>query len=163
MASRVGTSGERRYDHAIKLLAGRPTAERAKEAKHLLLVLAEAGHSRAQVALGTLLVGRDGGRRDFARAFKLYRSAARRGDVDAYHNLGQMYWWGDYVRQDRRRAVFWFARAAQGKHPRALFRLAEALTLGIGVRRDANRGAKLMRAAARLGDPDARRAVAGVR
>lgn len=150
---------EHQFRRTMRQLSGKPSTAALRQARRTLRELAETGHSRAQVALGTTLVSGEGGRRNLASAFNLYRAAARRGDIDAFHNLGQMYWWGEHVRQNRRRAVFWFARAASGQHPRALFRFAEALILGIGVRRDARRGARLMRLAARRGDPDAKRVV----
>ncbi len=53
---------------------------------------------------------------DFAEALKWYRMAAHQGDMNAMHNLGVMYDWGQGVQQDWVEAEKWYRKAAELGH-----------------------------------------------
>lgn len=55
-------------------------------------------------------------RSDFAAAVKEWEGPATRGDADAQFNLGQAYKWGKGVKQDLKKAEFYFGKAAAQGH-----------------------------------------------
>ena len=63
------------------------------------------------------LSGSPGIEQDFAKALKLYRSAADSGDPKAAFFVGQMYFYGDGVPADHREAAAWYKRAATSDVP----------------------------------------------
>lgn len=78
------------------------------------LPLAEAGDSRAQVALAGLLEsGGPGLERDPAAAVAWYRRAAGSGDPIAQMNLGERHARGQGLPRDAVRALAWFMLAAE--------------------------------------------------
>jgi len=56
---------------------------------------------------------------DTQKAVRLYCKAARKGDVEAKFQLGQIYAFGRGIKQDRELAAAWLYQAAQGKERRA--------------------------------------------
>lgn len=58
---------------------------------------------------------------------------AEDGDVDAQCAVGERFWFGDLVREDRERAVYWYTQAAMQGHSYAQCCLAYAYALGEGV------------------------------
>src|SRR5205823_709105 len=71
-----------------------------------------------------------------AEAITWYRRAAQQGDVNAQHNLGNMYESGQGVPQDYAEAVAWFQKAADKGHPMAQANLGVMYELGHGVAAD---------------------------
>jgi tetratricopeptide (TPR) repeat protein len=63
--------------------------------------------------------------RDYVKALEYYTKAAELGDVDAHCGLGGLYYQGDGVDKDEKRAVYHFEQAAIGGHPSARGYLAE--------------------------------------
>lgn len=56
---------------------------------------------------------------DTQKALRLYCKAARKGDVEAKFQLGQIYAFGKGIKHDRDLAAAWFYQAAQGKERKA--------------------------------------------
>jgi TPR repeat protein len=56
---------------------------------------------------------------DTDKALRLYCKAARKGDVEAKFQLGQIYAFGKGVKRDQDLAAAWFYEAAQGKERKA--------------------------------------------
>ena len=80
--------------------------------------LAEQGHIKAQLFLGSMYDEGRGVPQDYAEAVKWYRKAAEQGDASAQSSLGVMYANGDAVPQDYVQAHMWFnLAAAQGWNP----------------------------------------------
>ncbi|MCP3869409.1 MAG: transglycosylase SLT domain-containing protein [Gammaproteobacteria bacterium] len=76
--------------------------------------LAEQGDPTAQVALGEALEHGEGVGRNPALAIEWYCRAVTRGSVEAQRNLGWMYFSGQGVSRDDRRAGYWLGKAAAG-------------------------------------------------
>ena len=55
-----------------------------------------------------------GMKRDFGEAYRLYCKSALMGDSVSAYNLGMMYFNGRGLARDRRLAMYWFQRAADG-------------------------------------------------
>ena len=56
---------------------------------------------------------------DYAKALEYWTKAAELGDVDANFNLATLYYNGDGVAEDEKKAVYHHEQAAIGGHPRA--------------------------------------------
>ena len=99
---------------------------------------AKNGHTAAQERLGAMYENGTGVPRDLARAFELYRVAARVGNnADAQYALARMYFEGRGVLHDYGLAVDWYLRAAEGGHPVAQFLAGRMYRDGWGVEADA--------------------------
>ena len=49
----------------------------------------------------------------YLEAIKWYRKAAEQGHVEAQYNLGNMYFRGETVKQDRLEAIKWYKKVAE--------------------------------------------------
>jgi TPR repeat protein len=85
-------------------------------------------------------------RDDQARA--LFLRAARQGDAEAAHELGEL-------ERDRARAAQWYRQAAQQGHAKAALRLALLLKNGDGIPADKTAAAHWLGVAAQAGDAHA--------
>lgn len=70
--------------------------------------------------------------RNYREALRLFRPLAEQGDVRAQYYLGRMYEKGQGVREDVGQARLWYARAAEGGHAPAQYRVAAAYAFGLG-------------------------------
>jgi len=61
---------------------------------------------------------------------------AEQGNVEAQHDLGQMYGLGDGVPQDYQKARYWIEKAAEQGHAKAQFNLGGQYEQGLGVQKD---------------------------
>lgn len=68
-------------------------------------------------------------------------SEAEDGDVDAQCAVGERFWFGDLVLEDRARAVHWYTQAAMQGHGYAQCCLAYAYALGEGVEKNPEQAA----------------------
>ncbi len=76
---------------------------------------AELGNPEAQFQLGVLHYDPPGGSsvtQSYRRAFLLFYEAAMHGHATAQHNVGAMYWNGDYVAQNVVEGYAWFLLSA---------------------------------------------------
>lgn len=94
-------------------------------------------------------------RGDFERAFSEFWSLAGRGHEGAQYGLGEIYYFGLGVREDRAAAARWYRLAAEQGHAEAQFSLGLLYDLGDGVREDNVAAAYWYRLAADQGDADA--------
>ena len=88
-------------------------------------------------------------------AFHQWLAVAKKGDVDAQHNIAVMYQKGQGVPQDYPQAVRWYTRAAERGHATAQHNLAVMHQNGEGVLKDDGPAAKWYARAAKQGDLDA--------
>ncbi len=108
-----------RYDVALMLIKGKGVAvDRARARKWLEQAVAQ-GYSKAASRLGILYYKGEAGRPDYARARKLFESVAA-DNVLAQYYLGEMYATGKGVKQDARKAIDWYRKAAAGGFHRAM-------------------------------------------
>lgn len=91
------------------------------------------------------------GQSRFEEAFALILPLAQRGERKAQYIVGESYYWGTGVAEDRAAAVKWYRKAADAGLPEAKFNLAHAYKKGIGLRADPARFEPLLVAAANAG------------
>ena len=78
------------------------------------------GSRYGQFVLGWLyLYGEGGISKDYAKGLALHRLAAAQNLNEAQYNLGNMYYYGLGVAQDRTEAFLWYSRAQAAGHPHA--------------------------------------------
>lgn len=118
--------------------AGEAAWQRGEHAAALAqwLPLAEAGHARAQFAVGLAHERGQGVERDPATAARWYRRAAAQGLADAEYNLALLYLDGRGVEQDLEETVRLFRAAAERGHLPAQVNLAYSYEQGSGVEQD---------------------------
>lgn len=91
-----------------------------------------------------------------ARRFQRYARAAEAGHPVAQYNVAMMYANGEAVNVDYQQAVYWFGKSAGQQFAPAQFRLGELYRFGMGgLPADPRAAARLFKAAAAQGDPDA--------
>ena len=98
---------------------------------------AEAGDSRAQLAIALIYHKGQGVDPDPAEAVKWYRMAAEQGNPTAQNNLGVIYRLGDGVDRNPREAFSWIWMSAMQGYARAELNLADLYRTGEGVPGDA--------------------------
>lgn len=101
--------------------------------------------------------------RDFEKAVRIWKSAAKRGHPRARYRLGVAYRSGRGVEQDNAKAVFWFEKAAANGDADAQYALGKLYEKGLGVESDRGRAMKLIGDAARAGHREARIALKRIR
>lgn len=137
---------------AVMYLSGRGVVSDELRAFGLFEHAAQQGHSRAQWNLGKLCAaGGVGFARDARRASTLFKKAANAGYAPAQATLGTVYAQAKKFEQ----ANAWWAKAADQDDPEALFNLANAYRLGLGVTIDLNQAFALLLRAADFGLPAA--------
>jgi len=118
------------------------------EARRLWTLQAEAGDTRAQLALASLYDLGQGVKRDAATAYRWYRRAAEAGVSAAEFNVAVMRDTGDGVARDTADAALWYARAAAHGNRRAQYNLGQLYAAGDGVPRNPDEAGTWFRAAA---------------
>lgn len=107
--------------------------------------------------LGTCYVKEARGRmRDTAKAERLFRVAADRGNIWAMSNIGMMYFRGDGVQRDYAEAVTWYIKAAEKGNHKAQNSLGACYAKGWGVHRDLDQAEYWFQQAAAQGDEKAK-------
>ena len=91
------------------------------------------------------------GQSKFAEAFALLLPLAESGERKAQYIVGESYYWGTGVAQNREAAVKWYRKAADAGLPEAKFNLAYAYKKGVGLKADPARYEPLLIAAAKAG------------
>lgn len=92
-------------------------------------------------------------RRDYASARSAFKKAAASGSAEAQRRLGFMFYHGEGVAQDSKKAVTLFERAAEGGDSESAFNLAKMYEFGMGVKQEDGRAAEWYRKGAEMGDP----------
>ncbi len=89
----------------------------------------------------------------YAVAMRAFEKAVQTGNSEASRRLGFMYYHGEGVAQDSKKAVALFERAAMGGDARSAANLGTMYEYGMGVEQDDIRAAAWYRSAGELGDP----------
>ena len=77
-----------------------------------------------------------------------YIRDAEYGDADARYRLGKMYERADRMPKDINKAVYWYTKAAEENHPKAIMALAELYYYGVEVKQNLPLAFKYFRLAA---------------
>ena len=102
------------------------------EAAEFLERAAEAGSAEAQFELAQLYEKGLGVTQDFDRAFDLYDQSAKQGFADALNDLGFIYYQGGLnVTRDPKLGLEYFQKAADERHPQAMFNVAALIDDGV--------------------------------
>lgn len=92
------------------------------------------------------------GRGEYAKALREFRAAGAKGNAEAQRRLGFMYYHGEGVAQDDKRAVSLFEKAAGAGDVQSMSNLAKMYEYGMSVEPDIRRAAEWYRQAAQMGD-----------
>jgi TPR repeat protein len=111
---------------------------------------AEMGFPKSKCALGQMLMAEP---QQAKRGLSLCRDAATAGDLDAQIAVGNVYFFGGAVKQDRAEARKWYGMAAKQNDPQASRKLGEMYAKGDGGRKDTKKAVELWVAAEKAGDP----------
>ncbi len=102
------------------------------EAFQLFAKAAAAGDAEAMFELGKLYEKGIGTAQDVPQALKLYRQSADLGFADAINDLGFLYYQGaEGLPRDPEKAIELFVRAADLRHPQAMFNVAALIDDGL--------------------------------
>jgi TPR repeat protein len=86
-------------------------------ARTYLNVATTYGHPAAQYALGLMNMKGIGMKQNPQQGLKWLIAAARKRHAPAEAYLGELYWQGKYVQEDRTRAVMWYILAVESARP----------------------------------------------
>lgn len=92
---------------------------------------------------------------DFPLDIKSLRKKAEQGDAGAQYSLGECYYGGEGVTQDKTEAARWYRLAADQGYAKAKFALGICYELGNGVPQDDAEAARWVRMAAEQGNAEA--------
>ncbi|MGH0214424.1 hypothetical protein NKY66_10970 [Sinorhizobium meliloti] len=129
-----------------------------ERAMALFMKAAELGNVDSLSAIASMHLDGDGVPRDFPEAIRWYQSAAEKGDVKAYTQLGLAY--ESLSPPDHQAALEWYKKAAAKGDIAAVRNIALMYRNGIGVRQDAKAAISWYERAAEHGDVDAMTAIA---
>lgn len=138
---------------------GQVSTDFEKASLQVVETSAKSGSALAQYELGKRYMAGRGGRgneTNFVLAAEWFFKAADQGLPIAQHNMGGLYYSGNFsIPQDYAQAFTWYREAAkQGFTPSQSF-LGWAYSKGKGVKEDFKESIKWYRQAASLGDPEA--------
>lgn len=98
---------------------------------------AKLGHLDAQKLLGKMFYnGAACCEKNPEEAFRWYKMAAEQGDCHAIYMLGRMYYLGQYVTEDKARALEYYKKSAESGYPKAAGQIALMYFNGDGVKKD---------------------------
>ncbi|WP_339086842.1 tetratricopeptide repeat protein [Hyphomicrobium sp. ghe19] len=118
-------------------------------------IAAAAGHGKAQMRLGLLLIEGRGGSANAVDGESWLRRAALGGDIEAASQLGDMYARGGALPPNYAESAYWFRTAAERGDKWAARSLGMLYLTGAGVGRDPDEAASWFKRAAVAGDVDA--------
>ena len=95
--------------------------------------------------------GRNGKRKDYNEALKLFRQSAEQGNADGQRNLGEMYFSGYGVTKNYSEAVKWFRKSAEQGNAISQCNLGLMYSMGWGVASDHNEAVNYYRKSAEQG------------
>ncbi|MCB1339511.1 MAG: caspase family protein [Pseudooceanicola sp.] len=126
-----------------------------KEAVAFLERASKAGSPEAQFELAKLFERGTGVERDEARALELYQAAAEQDFADAINDLGFLHYQGGLgLPADPKKALEYFERAADLRHPQAQFNFAALIDDGLIPSKGPEDAAEYLYAALRSGSAD---------
>ena len=94
---------------------------------------------------------------DVERAVSCFKKSAEFGNAKAQRMLGDCYYVGEGIREDKQEAVKWFRLAAEQGDAETQWRLGACYYVGEGIREDKQEAVKWFRLAAEQGDAAAQR------
>ena len=125
------------------------------EAAQLLERAAAAGSPEAQYELAIQYETGKGVSQDEARALELYRQAAAQDYPDALNELGFFHFQGMLgLPQDPQKALTFFERAADLRHPQAMYNFAALIDDGLIPGKGPAEAARYLYQALRIGNPE---------
>ena len=90
-----------------------------------------------------------------ANPFTILLEHAKNGNADAMFEVGKYYEAGDYTEQNWKEAIYWYEKAIENNHPRAMLYLGRILLGGINIlKADIPRALTLIEQAANAGDAE---------
>ena len=92
---------------------------------------------------------------DVERAVSYFKKSAEFGNAKAQRMLGDCYFWGEGIREDKREAVKWYRLAAEQGDAEAQRILGACYYFGTGIREDKQEAVKWYRLAAEQGNAKA--------
>ena len=92
---------------------------------------------------------------DVERAVSYFKKSAEFGNAKAQRMLGDCYFWGEGIREDKREAVKWYRLAAEQGDAEAQRILGDCYFWGEGIREDKQEAVKWYRLAAEQGNAEA--------
>ena len=138
----------------ISLSPGKDNFEPEK-AFHYFTDAADKGDPEAMFELAKLYEKGIGTAQDFGKALSLYKKSADLGFADAINDLGFFYYQGaEGVKRDPEKAVALFVRAADLKHPQAMYNVAALIDDGVIKGKTPQDAARYLYAALRSGVKD---------
>ena len=99
-------------------------------------------------------------KKDFSKAFKLFKKSADQGNVQAMFKVGSMYEDGEGVGQNNRLAYEYFSKSAEKENPQGQFRLGNMYYEGKGVEKSLLMAFKCFLKSAKQGHSEAQCKVA---
>ena len=87
----------------------------------------------------------------YSKSFELLLPLAKKGDADAQYKIGGQYHFGQGVKKDYEKALFWYSKAAEQGHARAQFSVGAAYDNGRAVVKDDAEAVKWYRKSAENG------------
>ena len=97
---------------------------------------------------------------DVERAASCFRKSAELGNVEAQRNLGDCYFWGEGIKEDKQKAVKWYRLAAEQGNAEAQRLLGDCYYFGEGIMEDKREAVKWYRLAAEQGNAEAQKDLA---
>ena len=126
--------GNTRAMLGLGYMALTPDGDRFKpeRALELFAAAAKAGNAEAMFELGKLHEKGIGTSQNIREALRLYEASAARGFADAINDLGFLYYQGaDGIARDPKKGIDYFIRAADLRHPQAMFNVAALIDDGV--------------------------------
>ncbi len=105
----------------------------------------------AQFEVALMLENGEGCEKNESEAAFWYEEAAKRGNIDAFNNLGAMFKEGRGVPQDYKKAFVLFSKAAEAGNAKAQFNLGALYDMGLGCEENKEKAIEWCRKAAYQG------------
>lgn len=91
-----------------------------------------------------------------ANPFTILLEHAKKGNVDAMFEVGKYYEAGEYTDQNWEKSIYWYQKAIDNNHIRAMLYMGRILLNGVkGFKADVPRALELIEQAAEAGDAEA--------
>lgn len=146
-------------DQAFERARDAYQAKNYEQARQAFKPLAESGHAKAQIYMGSIYDKGLGVERDLQKALYWFEQSAEQGGVKLQYDLGVRYQRGTDIKKDDAKAVYWWQKAADAGLAQAQYNLALMYARGTGVDVDYDKAVALFQLAAEQGLADAQYAL----
>jgi len=89
--------------------------------------------------------------KEYEKAFKIFNTSMLKGNAETQYYLGKMYYYGQFVEQNKDKAFLLAKESAEQKNPKGLNLLGVCFQSGSGVKEDINKAIECYNKAAYLG------------